>query len=111
VKTRLTPESYRDEIQAVAAWIDVEVRVHKRDRETYLRKTCEAHPWVIDLGINLEVLRITRNDHAYFTTYGPMLALSFADAVYKMAWAAFQADVSEAMYDIERTRGTLCKPV
>ena len=107
-KPRLSREEYYGEVHACAGHIDNEVRVRNKDKATYLRKIVDAHPWVLDLGRNLEMLHITGNDSAYFSEYGPMLALSFADAIYKMTLAAFQADIREALAAIEG--GTLCRP-
>lgn len=95
MQKRLSREEYRDEVQACAE------RIQRKDRASCVRQCAELHPWVLDLGMNLEVLRITTHDNAYFSEYGPMLALSFADAVYKMAFAAFHADVAEALASLE----------
>lgn len=103
-KPRLTREQYYDEVRACADLVDNEVRVRKKNRTAYLRHTADSHPWVLDLGVNLEVLRITANDGAYFAEYGPMLALSFADAMYKMTLLAFQADIAEALAALEENR-------
>lgn len=105
-KPRLTKEEYYNEIQVCAIHVDIEVRVRHKNRAAYLRKTADSHPWVLDLGMNLEVLRITANDSAYFSVYGPMLSLNFADAMYKMTLLAFEADIAEALAELEG--GTLC---
>jgi hypothetical protein len=105
-KPRLSKEQYYAEIRACAGLVDNEVRVRKKNRTAFLRHTADSHPWVLDLGMNLEVLRITANDSAYFSVYGPMLALNFADAMYKMTLLAFEADIAEALAELEGE--TLC---
>lgn len=103
----LTREEYYAEIHACAGLVDNEVRVRGKNKAAFLRKTADSHPWVLDLGMNPEVLQISANDSAYFSVFGPMLALSYADAMYKMTLLAFEADIAEALAALEE--GTLCR--
>ena len=97
---QLTERQYENEVKYIAREIMDECDNHE-DRHDRLFETVDRHEWMTYSRYHLDILRHSNNSSAYFEDYGPLKAESAAQAFEKMAFAAFHADVSAALVELE----------
>lgn len=93
----ITQREYYHEIASIAQECLREQYEDGREVSECVSEAVDGHQWVIYTWANIAVLQISRNDNAYFENFGSLQAESFSDAVQKMAYAAMEADVQEAL--------------
>lgn len=99
--TMISQSEYYAEVCAVAQAVLTESRDESRDVQDVLFEAVDGHQWIIYTFYNLQVLTHSRNDAAYFDSFGPLDASGFSDAVQKMAYAAFEQDVQDAIAELQ----------
>jgi len=98
----LTYKEYHDQIRAIATEaIEEWRRQGGTDLREYIddnvRQNVDSHQFVIYTHYNAQVLTHSSNEDAYFESYGTLEAESYGQAMSKMAYAAMEQDVMEAV--------------
>lgn len=97
----ITLAEYTAEVASIAAEVAKEAIEYNREISDVLHETIDGHQWVIYNAYHFRILQHSRNDEAYFQEYGPIEGGSLSDITTKLAFAAFYADVSEALPETE----------
>lgn len=97
----MTQREYYEQIRAIAEEIRKEAEGDNEREHDLVHEAVDGHQWIIYTSYNLDVLKHSRNESAYFADFGALEGCnSFSEVTVKLAYAAMSRDVFEALAEL-----------